>query len=141
MNREIKFRAWHPDTKEMMPVETIDWDETQYLTEVSAGYTWGEKFDPDKFQKLVLMQYTGMKDKEGKEIWEGDIIVEMVKLEIGSLMEIFGEVFYNENVGAFDFRPFKKFAGLKASWTIGLNCKVLGNIYQNPELIKTYASI
>lgn len=123
--REIKFRAWHPDTKEVMPVDCIDWDETGYLTEVNAGYCWAEKFDPVKFQKLVLMQYTGLKDKNGKEIYEGDII----KFLLAGIGERNLVVSYNILQG---FYPMQGTNG----WATDGKGEVIGNIYENPDLLK-----
>lgn len=61
--REIKFRCWS-DNK-MYEIDSIDfWDETVSLT--GAGYI--------NMENAKLMQYTGLKDKNGKEIYEGDIL-------------------------------------------------------------------
>jgi uncharacterized phage protein (TIGR01671 family) len=56
MTREIKFRAWSSDTKEMIP-----WEEAMFP----------EWLD---YPDMVLMQFTGIKDKRGKEIYEGDLV-------------------------------------------------------------------
>lgn len=124
--REIKFRAWHPKTKEMRDVETIDWDETGYLTEVTAGYTWGEKFRPADFQQLVLMQFTGLKDKNGKEIFEGDVVKrsrygnwdddEVSVTEVKSIQEFFEDKGLYEREYGQDYED-------------GKMLEVIGNIY------------
>jgi len=66
MSREIKFRAWYTSLNLMrIPTELIQPnDET-----VSAGYLDGSGCP--KYSECILMQYTGLKDRNGKEIYEG----------------------------------------------------------------------
>lgn len=68
MNREIKFRAWNTHTKTMIDLKKI----TPLALDQNIGECDG-LFLP--FQDVfILMQYTGLKDKNGKEIYEGDIV-------------------------------------------------------------------
>ena len=124
--REIKFRAWNNAEKKMYPeVEDIR-----------------ERYE------IYLMQYTGLKDKNGKEIYEGDIVEykylntleqETRKSEV-QLMPI-GDV--NRNIQA--YYPFcYSIAGsykednreiTECYLTPSDACEIIGNIYENPELL------
>ena len=126
--REIKFRAW---------------DKTRIVM-IGIGYpnNWGDDKDEwwadnDKMclegisdassnENLHLMQYTGLKDKNGVEIYEGDI-VELFDVTIRGSM--YGETIKDEVdfldacfvVGSYDLRDYV--------------CKVIGNIYENKDLL------
>ena len=68
-----------------------------------------------------LMQYTGLKDKNGKEIYEGDVVAESMRTDV---------VTYNLS----GFIPFA-FADFGDEAYSAIDCEVIGNIYENPELI------
>jgi uncharacterized phage protein (TIGR01671 family) len=115
MTREIKFRAW--DGKKMLPpFDLID----MY---VHQNFGMDSNDDFQKLQSLQLMQYTGLKDKNGKEIYEGDVV--------GYGKEKAPhEVRWDDVHGMWMWRTFK------FSHTALDKLEVIGNIYENPELLK-----
>lgn len=115
--REIKFRAWHKTTNKMLQVGD-DSGTTNPLD--CCAYFVGR-------QPVILMQYTGLKDKNGKEIYEGDII----KNEKDNYPH---KIIYT--IGSFVGKQLRgKFKG----YVDGLffyRFEVIGNIYENPELLE-----
>ena len=126
--REIKFRAWVKEKKAIFEVILIDYvtKKVTYLLE-RVGHLLSIR--DAKFNNVELMQYTGLKDKNGKEIYEGDI-----------LFESFGERYYKvvfEN-GSFraEFEGDFEEHSFDLIDVVAQGCKIVGNIYENPELIK-----
>jgi len=128
--REIKFRAWDKKNKAMFyPQELIQ------LDRVYVGY-FDDSGCPKVNEDIILMQYTGLKDKNGKEIYEKDII--KVK-NIASEEEATGFIQFNSRRGYYEIVFDNSPAGIEAfeyytysSWEI----EVIGNIYENPEFLK-----
>lgn len=122
MTKEIKFRAW--DKKKM-----INWEELlKYYSDGGSDYDLHAIFSGD--EHLELMQYTGLKDKNGKEIYEGDIVRcdENVANTFG--IDVVSEVKYI--MGSF-------YAGTTTFYLVNTNGvyrgEIIGNIYENPELL------
>jgi uncharacterized phage protein (TIGR01671 family) len=125
--KPIKFRVW--DGTLMLPAESIQFDtETvEVLIPCDAFGCEGHPIEYD-FGNVVLMQYTGLKDRNGTEIYEGDI------LEITELSGRIGEY----KVGRYTVN-FDAGAYVAGSYRLGLvahRAKVIGNIYKNPELLE-----
>ena len=114
--REIKFRAWDEVNSVMeYNVGIIDG------TCVKQGYQWFSK--ENTVSKSEPMQYTGLKDKNGVEIYEGDI-VKWAKHSVGVVEEVQGCWSIRKKK-----RVFKLFGYLD-------EVEVIGNIYENEELLK-----
>lgn len=133
-----KFRAWHREEKKMFIVESIDFfakhemggyskcggeergDRPSHITICEfETYRGIGRFDADK---LILMQSTGLKDKNGKEIFEGDVV--RLYMHSGSVRCIFAV----KNLRAYfmdDYHP----DDLELY-------EIIGNIHENPELLE-----
>ena len=112
MSRELKFRAWANENKEM-----LFWDVTAYFSDVEHG---------------PLMQYTGLKDKNGVEIYEGDVLDEMWRCEVYEEQGCFMVRFHN-NPKTNHPRTVRTF--LDGRNTAKCATEVIGNIHENPELL------
>lgn len=112
MKREIKFRCW--DNVENKWRNFSLWDMFNYVY----------KFD----NRYILQQYTGVKDKNGEEIYEGDIVSH---LEDDSYLEPL--------IIEFNHKLPSKGKGTHLGFTIpNGKLKVIGNIYENPNLLTNH---
>ncbi len=136
--REIKFRAWDKENKEMADVVEIVFDQYGGV-DVRTSRRMG--INASALGNDSLMQYTGLKDKNGKEIYEGDIIkwvtgecavVEWSDGDAEFLCEIDIHKYQGcVGVGGFDEKPILN----GFSSTMARHYEVIGNIYENPELL------
>lgn len=130
--REIKFRAWHKDHKMMRMVVGLFWDaEQNERVELFDVHLSDENPMWCGLEDIEIMQYTGLKDKNGKEIYEGDII-EVQFSEYWGGDKIMSEIFY-EN-GCFLFHRMPQHNDLLMG--VRNTCLILGNIYENSELLE-----
>lgn len=126
--REIKFRAWDSVQGIMLPVECINFREgTVTLNE-------GDNSVTDTLEMFQLMQYTGLKDKNGTEIFEGDIL----KVDDGKYG---GVVKFNDHdlsyviedkTGGYGFVNGKVYD----EWPEYRTYEVIGNIWENKDLLQ-----
>ncbi|MEF3886463.1 YopX family protein [Lacticaseibacillus rhamnosus] len=125
MKREIKFRSWYKENKKMAQVSRIDFGPggIRYLVDDS-----------------VLLEYTGLHDKNGREVYESDIL--KVTGEDGESYVATVKWFGDEDYPAFDLE------GIPASWSYDANalstisesgvetCEVIGNIFEDKQLLE-----
>jgi len=127
--REIKFRAWQKHHRKMLPVKIIDFNRNTIT--VDYGEKTIPRFNTFDMENFELMQYTGLKDKYGKEIYEGDIVTEIYEGDIIFRPNEVGRIEFSED-GSFLIRFPHHLARLNATWK---PIEVIGNIYENPELL------
>lgn len=120
MNRQIKFRAWDKVKSKMQDnVGFSPWQENRY--------TGQEIYIGPANENYVLMQFTGLLDKNGKEIWEGDVVQQGV------------------NKGAVEYRisndngyPINGWVAVWGGEWLNIwpeTFEVIGNVYEHPNLL------
>ncbi len=140
MNREIKFRAWDNEYKYMNYKVLVgiygDWEKVKDDKNYTACAMWIEpdkvdyKCDPhwahfEPYHKDIhLMQYTGLKDKNGVEVYEGDKV--MFDYEWTKPDEI-GVITWNKDTASFQIKGHIPSSSMKHLDRM----KVIGNIYEN----------
>jgi len=136
--REIKFRAWSEKDERMY----YDIEEISFDTEIGIVVGYSDRaenyFPPSGYgpitsyvQNVILLQYTGLKDKNGEEIYEGDIIHILDPNAISQGWDI--DVRWSDSYGQWYL--------LEGTLDLALfeeadNCEVVGNIYENPNLLE-----
>jgi uncharacterized phage protein (TIGR01671 family) len=132
--RKIKFRAWDKKRKIILDVGTIGWTKRLSIDDVWCAGDMGTLLRED----VELMQYTGLKDKNGKEIWEGDIC--RVTEEYHKDKPWVAEVAYVQSGFCFVNRKCcshcaKLDACICTLDELIADVEIIGNIYENKELI------
>ena len=126
MSREIKFRAWSTNLKKMSKPFTLKSDVMHFANKKGLGTIKG-------LQDEIIMQYTGLKDRRGQEIYEGDI------LKFKSLPAPYSIIEFN--LGSFGYfcmkgKDYEYFIGIERTYDKPKNWEIIGNIHENPELLK-----
>ncbi|VTT11416.1 YopX protein [Streptococcus gordonii] len=130
-----KFRVWDKTDKEMYLVDVINFNRGEFES-IGDGITFLREAD-----EVILMQSTGLKDKNGQEIFEGDIIDTtdyegglssvghpFVKVECDKYGFVVTGDFPGSPITLKEFEHGRKFAGVEVT--------IAGNIYENPDLLE-----
>ena len=120
--RDIKFRAYYKADKRIYEVLYLDFASNELRL-------WDEETELDfecSFEDVELMQYTGLKDKNGVEIYDGYIVGDKYGVKIPMVVTW-------DDAG---FRTLGKHNGEQYVGYVKDSCEVVGNIYENPELLQ-----
>jgi len=142
--RKIKFRAWVTEySDEECPGEMIYLNayKQKYDYEMGFVYAFSEKYSEfwahenykSSDAKFVVMQFTGLHDKNGKEIYEGDIVkypdeakINQIGVVVYRMAAYFFEAIGGDDEGNQDIQPYEPHSKYY---------EIVGNIYENPELL------
>jgi uncharacterized phage protein (TIGR01671 family) len=120
--RDINFRVWDSKNKAMSDVKEMAWGKDGILVgtrDFALNSMHGERVNA--YKCFALMQYTGLKDKNGKEIYEGDIVKPFLRDDKLEVVKIHDAIYCE---------PFHYYDSPE-------DFEVIGNIYENPELLES----
>ena len=144
--RELKFKAWDRKQKKMFPIQRMEWNkisnELVHLSGVDIhdkdSDHEGDVYYGGSAKKLtgtpaqlryVPLQYTGWKDDTDTEVYESDLIMDMITAKIY-------EILWDETGSGFGFADGEQFVDLYDFEDICSNgYRIVGNIYENPDLL------
>ena len=122
--REIKFRARDKENEKMMKVSSLSLENKEIAVKENRTYHFF------RMQNLELMQYTGLKDKNSKEIYEGDIL--FFRDENMKYIVVWQDAAFI--IKSIEIRKYSE----KMCWLddTEICCEIVGNIYENKKLLE-----
>lgn len=155
--RQIKFRAWSKEHKRMFSNDLLE-QSLGGLLKIAKKFvpnkTHGKEglYLPLKDEDLILMQFTGLLDKNGNEIYEGDIVSIPLDGDETRVFEVAIETVVREVVShpsfdsatarvaitgvVFKWKGYELFPCVNKGVHDNEKMEVIGNIYQNPDLLQ-----
>ncbi len=136
MKRELEFKGWNTKTKEMYSSAELVKDELTLLTDGRFINVSGAAHTLSRiYEHIIPLQYLGASDSKGNRLFEGDIIEADLTVAGNGLELVIGVIEYTEYeyviVTNLDDWPV-------ASLALMTSCTILGNMYQNPELMEKH---
>ena len=126
-----KFRVWMKSLKWMCDVTNISFD-SKFVDICQQGDTERYTEMSVEFDEITLMQSTGLFDRNGKEIFEGDILDYRGRKAFVRWHGSYASFIYR-----FVDEPHKRKAEWKPLYLAYMKCEIIGNVYENPELLET----
>ena len=127
--KDIKFRVWDNERNAMLNSKSVDIDFFEGKIEITSDTIRYDEVYTDEIKDFESMQYIGLEDKNGREIYEGDIIT--ITLDTGNV--ITGSVGMNN--GQWSIKYYDRYYSLVSIW-YEIKPEVIGNIYENSELLE-----
>lgn len=149
--REIKSRGKRLDNGEWEHGDLVQFGQQCY-TPCKCAIIPGTASGSDPLCKILfdyevdpvtVGQFTGLKDKSGREIWEGDIFKEDGSGIVRSVFRVPGGLAFEDNPVSFGYDhrapvyPYSSIAEMQSVSWLSQCCEVIGNIHDDPELLKT----
>ena len=125
-----RYRAWMKSLKWMCDVTNISFD-SKFVDICQQGDTERYTEMSVEFDEITLMQSTGLFDRNGKEIFEGDILDYRGRK---ALVRWHGS--YASFIYRFVDEPHKRKAEWKPLYLAYMKCEIIGNVYENTELLE-----
>ena len=123
--REFKMKAWLKKEKKMVAIIGIDFN-YEYIRYTEDGNLFNENYKTAEFKDIELLQFTGLKDNGGQELYEADVI----KFNDG-IDDIYGLISYDDEDGTYRVsyeNITEHLSDLEGDF------EIVGNIFENPDL-------